>query len=234
MMPAGVQAAGVDGVKAIDVFAGIDRFEQARGVHVGWQWKLDEDAVDLIAQVELGDEVKQFLGGDAGWRRVHLGVEAEFAAGLDLAAHVDLRSGDIADEDDREAGRVTLFPGCGRIACDLLLDLCGNRHTIQNTWAHRNYSLSNRRHTERISRRRGMLPAAWRQGRGTEVQHGELRCYDERHVERAKNVGPEFDRGADFRSKDRKGIWRSDSPKGSNLETSFDLATTPRQSTGSN
>ena len=96
---AALQAACVDGMEAVDVLVGSDCLEETLGVDVLRQRKLDEDAVDVVAGVELGDEGEHLVGGDALGRRDHLAEDAELAAGLYLAANVDLRGGNLADKD---------------------------------------------------------------------------------------------------------------------------------------
>ena len=103
-MPAGVQARGagdvgdeiadVEGVEAVDVLIGRDGEEDAVGVDVRRQGHLDEDAVDVGAAVEAFDDGEQFVGGDGGGRRDLFAEDAEFVAGFDLAADVDLRRRD--------------------------------------------------------------------------------------------------------------------------------------------
>ena len=92
-------------------------------------------------------ECEEFFGGDARGRRVHLGVDSEFAAGFDLAANVDLRGGVFTDEHDSEAGSVTGAARGFDLASDLGLDLGGDGDAIQNTSGR-----ESRRHTTRITR----------------------------------------------------------------------------------
>ena len=146
MMPAGVQGARTSicggsglsrrpalmGWKPSTSFVGIDGFEQARGIDVRGQRKLDEDAVDLVAGVEGATSVEQFLGGDARGRRVHLAVDAELAAGFDLAADVNLRGGDFADEDDGEARGVAGGFGGGDLWATSALDLGGDGDAVEH------------------------------------------------------------------------------------------------------
>ncbi len=75
----------------------------------GGQRQLDEDAVDVVAGVEGGDQVEHVFGGDVVGRGDEVAVNAEFGAGLHLAADVDLRGGDVADQDRGEAGPDALW-----------------------------------------------------------------------------------------------------------------------------
>jgi hypothetical protein len=77
-------------MEAISVFFGGDGVEQALGVNVFRQRKLDEDAVDVVAGVELGDEREQFFGGDGLGRRQYLAVNADLFARERLVAYVDM------------------------------------------------------------------------------------------------------------------------------------------------
>ena len=53
------QQPGVHGVKAVDVLDRIDRADDASLVDLAGQRQLDEDAVDLLIGVQVGDEVEQ-------------------------------------------------------------------------------------------------------------------------------------------------------------------------------
>jgi len=90
-------------MEAVNVFVGVDCFEESFGVDVAGQRKLDEDAVDIVAVVEVVDQVQHLVGRDALGRCEQLAEDTEFATGFDLAADVDLRSGDFADEDYSKA-----------------------------------------------------------------------------------------------------------------------------------
>ena len=56
---AGGQAAGVDRVKAVDVLGRIDRGDHPAGIDLGGERQLDQDPVDPLVGVELGDELQQ-------------------------------------------------------------------------------------------------------------------------------------------------------------------------------
>ena len=57
---AGQQTARVHGMKAVHVFRGGDGVEEGLGVDLRGKRKLDEDAVDVVARVELGNERRAF------------------------------------------------------------------------------------------------------------------------------------------------------------------------------
>ncbi len=57
-----LKAAGVDGMKAVNILNWIDRIQQRLGVNLGGERKLDEDTVDVVTRVEIGDEFKHAFG----------------------------------------------------------------------------------------------------------------------------------------------------------------------------
>src|SRR6266481_9049557 len=86
----GDEAADVEGMKAVDIFRGIDCFEDSLCVNLCGERELDEDAVDIVAAIQIFDDGEQFAGADGGgWGDVETG-EAEFFAGGDFAGDVDL------------------------------------------------------------------------------------------------------------------------------------------------
>jgi hypothetical protein len=65
------QPAEIDRMKAVHVFRGIDGLEDALGIDVYRERKLNEDPVDSVVSVEIADEAKHLVGGDRGGRCVH-------------------------------------------------------------------------------------------------------------------------------------------------------------------
>src|SRR5271156_6841993 len=53
----------VDGMKAVDIFRWIDGHQYSFRVHVRRQRQLNQDAVDVVAAVQVFDQGKQFLSG---------------------------------------------------------------------------------------------------------------------------------------------------------------------------
>ena len=98
------EAACVDGMQAIDVFGGVDGGHDAERADVVGERELDEDAVDVVAEVEGLDEVEHAAFGGVGGNGDDLGEEACFFGALLLAANVDVAGGVVADDDDAQAG----------------------------------------------------------------------------------------------------------------------------------
>ena len=98
------EKADVDGVEAVDIFRWIDGHQYFLRVHLRGQRQLHQDAVNLVAAVEIFDQSEQFGGGCGLRGSVLLAVDVKFFAGSDFAAHVNLRRWVVAGEDDSEAG----------------------------------------------------------------------------------------------------------------------------------
>jgi hypothetical protein len=128
---ASLQAAGVDGMKAVNILCWVDRIQQGLGVNLGGEWKLDEDTVDIVTGVESGNEVKHFPGGDGVWRREEIAENAEFGAGLYLAADVNFRGGDIADQHRCQTGTDALSGERADLLSDFLFDGGGNSCAVE-------------------------------------------------------------------------------------------------------
>ena len=86
----GNKLAEIHGMEAVDVFCGIDSFENALGIDLRGKRKLDEDAVDVVVIVEVGDELKHVVGGNVGGRGVKPMGHAELFASSDFAFDVDV------------------------------------------------------------------------------------------------------------------------------------------------
>src|SRR5271168_723062 len=54
------QAADVYGMKAVDVLRRVDRFEDSLCVHLRGERELDEDAVDVVAMIQIFNDLEQF------------------------------------------------------------------------------------------------------------------------------------------------------------------------------
>ena len=80
---------------------------------------------------ELGDHGEEFAGGDGLGRGQQFGVDAELAAGFDLAADVDFAGCDRADEDDGESRLRSLGGERGDLGCDFAFDFGGNGDAVQ-------------------------------------------------------------------------------------------------------
>ena len=110
------------GMKAVDVLCRTHGFEQQLGVHLCRKRKLDEDAVNVLTSVQRGNQRQHLFGGNGLRWSDELAEEAEFGAGLHLAANINLRCRDVADQDRRKAGANALYGERGYVGSDFGLD----------------------------------------------------------------------------------------------------------------
>src|SRR6267378_7112911 len=97
------EAAEVHGVKSVNVFGGIDRFQDALDIHLRGKRELNQDAVNVVVAVQIFDNGKYIEGAHRGWRRDEGTRESDFLAGGDFALDVELRSRIVPHEDGCEA-----------------------------------------------------------------------------------------------------------------------------------
>ena len=90
-------------MEAVDIFLRRDRQQHLLGVDLRGQRQLHQDAVDLVAPVQIVDQGQQLVGGDVVGRRVLLAVDTELLAALHLVANVDLRGRIVSGEHDRQS-----------------------------------------------------------------------------------------------------------------------------------
>ena len=116
------QIADVAGMEAIHVLGGRDRQQNALGIDLRRQGKLHQDAIDIVAGIQALDDVQQFGGGDGIGRSEGFGMDSEILAGLDLVADVDLGSGVVPGQHDRQrGGRPSAASAAMRGASSLLI-----------------------------------------------------------------------------------------------------------------
>ena len=68
------------------------------------QRQLHQDAVDIVAAVEIVDQRQQFFGGGCLQRRVLLAQDAQLFAGLHLATNVNFRRRIVANQHHGQSG----------------------------------------------------------------------------------------------------------------------------------
>jgi hypothetical protein len=158
----------IHGMEAVDVFHRIDRFEDAFGIDLRRKRKLDENAVDIVVVVEIGDELKNVVSGSVGGRRMKPVGHAELFARSDFAFDVDVRRGILTDENGGETGTNTLGVKAGNVLFELGKNFIADFQTVERLSGH----------GKRITRGFGELFAADVTGHlvpcaAKEVQHGD-------------------------------------------------------------
>ena len=94
--------------------------------------KLDEDAVDIVAAIQIFDDSEQFAGADCGWRGDVETGEAEFFAGGDFAGDVDFGGGIFTDEDGGETGADPGVAEGGDFGGELRVDLIADGVAVED------------------------------------------------------------------------------------------------------
>ena len=94
-------------MEAVDVLRRIHRAQNRRLVHVLRERQLHEDPVDGVVGVQLGDELEDLALGRVRREAMVARVDSGLVRRLVLRADVDVRRGIVADEDRREAHRLT-------------------------------------------------------------------------------------------------------------------------------
>jgi uncharacterized protein YbaR (Trm112 family) len=173
-------------MEAIDILLRRDGEEDALGVHVAGQGKLDEDAINVITGIELFDQSDELVSGRRLRRSDQLAEDAHLLAGADLAADIRLGCGIVPDKDRGQTGTQS---GDGNeklhLVGDFGLDLVRVEISVEYDRGHKspcgeeiNYTLVYRDWRGDASasgRRRKMIPAKMVQTVVCPICHGGLR-----------------------------------------------------------
>src|SRR5438105_3568085 len=91
-------------VKTVDILRRIDRSHHPSSIDIARQRQLDEDAVDLIVTVELGDQFEDAGFAAISRQAVFEGGDPGLGAGARLAANIKLARRVVADQDRGKTG----------------------------------------------------------------------------------------------------------------------------------
>ena len=130
--PPGRKIAHVERMKAIHILRGIDRQQHPLGVHLAGQGQLHQDAIDIVAEVEPGDQGQHLLGRDVFRRGYFFTEQAKRFAGFHLTAHVNLRSRIVAYQYGGEARFEAAQAQVLHLFRDFRLNGGGNSVSVQN------------------------------------------------------------------------------------------------------
>src|ERR1700730_5306691 len=123
-------------MEAVNVFRGVDGFEDAFRIDLGGKRKLDEDAIDVVVSIQVTYELQHVVGGNSSGRGVQPTGHAELFAGGDFTFDVDLRCGIFADEDGSEAGANSLRAEFGKIGFQFGEDFVADFQAVENACGH--------------------------------------------------------------------------------------------------
>ncbi len=167
----GDELAEIDRVEAIDVFRRSNRFKDAFGIDLGGKRKLNQDAVNIVVIVQVGDELKHVVGGSVGWRKVKPMGHAELLAGSDFVFDINVGGGILTNENRSKAGTNALGVKAGDVLFELRENFVANFQAIEDL---RGHGKSITREVEEFPRMgaRHLLPCA-----AKEEHHGD-HCKD--------------------------------------------------------
>ena len=106
------------------------------------QRQLDEDPVDRVVGVQLGEELQELVLGRVGREPEVVRVDADGGRGLVLAGDVDVGGRVVADEDGREPDLAELLHLRGDLFAHLRRErlavdqLGGHRREVTQEWRH--------------------------------------------------------------------------------------------------
>src|SRR5580704_2051081 len=96
--------ADVERVKSIHVFCRIDSFEDFFAVNLWRQRKLDQDAVHVIASIQVFDDSEKLGSSDCSWGSDLDAGEPQLFAGRNLVFYINFRGGIVTDEHRSQSG----------------------------------------------------------------------------------------------------------------------------------
>jgi len=131
-------------MKTVDVFSRVDGFEDAFGIYLRRERKLNENAVDVVVTIQAIDDGEEIFGADGSRRSEKPARQAELFARGNFAFYIELRSGAFADEDGGEPGTNACSDKGTNLVLQLGEDLVPDFQAIEKARGHE-VSLSERR-----------------------------------------------------------------------------------------
>src|SRR5712671_575869 len=124
------------GMEAVNVFCGINSFENSLGVDLRREGKLNQDAVHRIVVVEVAHKIQHLLGSAGGGRGVHPTCQPELPGGGDFGFYVKLRCRIFADQDGGQTGADAFTGKAGDFTFQLSEDFVTNFGSVQDACSH--------------------------------------------------------------------------------------------------
>ncbi len=91
-------------MESVDVFGGVDGFDDFLLADVAGEGELDDESVDVGVGVEGGDLVEECLLGDVVFEADERGFESALLAGFYFVGYVGFGAAVVSDEDGGEVG----------------------------------------------------------------------------------------------------------------------------------
>lgn len=124
-------------METVDIFRGIDGFEDALGIHLRRERELDEDAVDVVAPIQFFDEGDEIGSLHARRRRKLKTFQTELRARRDFALHVDVRCRIIASQNGGQARLDAVRDERGDLVFEFGVNLVANDVAVENAGGQR-------------------------------------------------------------------------------------------------
>jgi hypothetical protein len=93
---------------------------------------LYQDAIDIIAGVQLVNDGQQLVRGDGFRRRIFVGAHAQILARFHLGADINFGCGIVAHQDGGQAGRTPGSGTGGDARPQLFFDLVANAKAVKD------------------------------------------------------------------------------------------------------
>ena len=127
----GLQPPNIHRMKAVHILLRSHRLQQPLRIHLRRQRKLYQNAVDIVAAVQLGHQREHLFRRDRFGRRDQVAAQAQFCAGAHLAAHINLRRRHMPHQHRGQPGLDALRRQRLHLACYFFLDRRCDRRAIQ-------------------------------------------------------------------------------------------------------
>src|SRR6266404_4212206 len=130
------QPAKVHRMEAVNVFCGINGFENSFGVDLRRERKLNQDSVHRIVVVKVFHKVQHLFGSDGSRRSLHPTRQPELFGGGDLGFYVELRGRIFADKDGGQTGTDPFASKASDFASQFSENFVTNFGPIQDACSH--------------------------------------------------------------------------------------------------
>src|SRR5882724_6026212 len=124
------------GMEAVNVFCGINSFENSLRVDLRREGKLNQDTVHRVVVVEVAHKIQHLLGSAGGGRGVHPTCQPELLGGGDFGFYVKLRGRIFADQDSGQTGADAFTGKAGDFTFQLSEDFVADFGSIQYACGH--------------------------------------------------------------------------------------------------
>src|SRR5262249_28038405 len=106
--------------------------------HAFWQGRLHQDAVASIVTIQPINQTYEFLEGRLGRQPMDRGVQPAVAGRTQLAGDIQVRTGIVADKDERQTWSTAGAPReAGHWRAQIVANLLSDGHAIKTVSRHR-------------------------------------------------------------------------------------------------